>query len=290
MSAAPDARRDRDLPPGRLEALPALPGAPGLHRQGPLRPPLRRARRARALLGRGALGAPGREPRPRPRAHGRHRRLERLGQVHAAQGARRHPQADRRSGLRARAGVRPDRARRRLPPGVHRAREHLHQRRPAGPLPRGDPRAVRRDRRLRRARDLRRQPRQDLLVGDVHAARLRDRGHGGPGRPPDRRGAGRRRRGLPAPVRGQDPGVQGAREDDRARLPRPRQHRAALRRGGVARPGATPGPRARRGRSWAATWTTWRARKPGRSAWSTRRPRRSPGRAPPRAGAAGRSS
>ena len=41
--------------------------------------------------------------------------------------------------------------------------------------------------------------------------------------------------------------------------------------------GAAPGSTARRGRSWAATSTTWRARKRGRSASSTRRRRRSRG-------------
>ena len=126
------------------------------------------------------------------------------------------------------------RARRRLPPRLHRPRERLPERLDPRPLARADPRADGRDRRLRRARALHRPAGADVFVGDVHAARLlRRRPHPGR-RAAARRGVRRRRRGLPAQVLREDPRVQAARRHDRLRLARRAGGRAALRPGGAA--------------------------------------------------------
>ena len=60
--------------------------------------------------------------------------------------------------------------------------------------------AVRRDRRVRRARALRRPEAEELLVGDAGAARLLDRDPGRLRHPAARRGARGRRRGVPGEV------------------------------------------------------------------------------------------
>ena len=130
----------------------------------------------------------------------RARRPERLGQDHAAAHRRRDHQADRRARRGRRADRLAARARRRLPPRLHRARERLPQRLDPRALARVDPRALGRDRRVRRARGVHRPARAHLLVGDVHAARLRGRGAPGRGRAAARRGVRRRRRGVPAQV------------------------------------------------------------------------------------------
>ena len=93
-----------------------------------------------------------------------------------------------------------DRDRRRLPPGVHRRRERLPQRRDLRAEAQLRRRAPRRDRRLRRARAVQGRARADVLVRDVHAARLLGRDAHPAGHPAARRGAGRRRRGVPAEV------------------------------------------------------------------------------------------
>ena len=61
-------------------------------------------------------------------------------------------------------------------------------------------RAVRRDRRLRRARALRRPEAEELLVGDARAARVLDRDPGAVRHPAARRGARRRRPVVPGEV------------------------------------------------------------------------------------------
>ena len=95
--------------------------------------------------------------------------------------------------------------------------------------------AVRRDRRVRRPEGLHRRPGEDLLVGHVHAPRVR-RGHQrGPGRAAGGRGAGRRRRGVHAQVPRQVRRVPAARQDDPARHPLAEPGRAVLRRGALAR-------------------------------------------------------
>ena len=65
---------------------------------------------------------------------------------------------------RERADLGADRARRRVPPGDLRPRERLHQRHHARPDQAGDRPALRRDRRVRRARGVHRRAGQDLLV------------------------------------------------------------------------------------------------------------------------------
>ena len=193
---------------------------------------------ARPHRGERRARAPGRLARGRARRGGRARRPQRLRQVDAAAPDRRDHQADRGPRRGRRPGRLAARARRRLPPRLHRPRERLPQRRDLRAAPRADPRALRRDRRLRRARAGDRPPRAHVLVGDVHAARLRDRGAPRRGRAPARRGVRGRRRGVPAQVLRQGVRVQAARRHDRLRLARRVAGRAALR----ARRAAAGGP------------------------------------------------
>ena len=67
------------------------------------------------------------------------------------------------------------RARRRVPPRLHGARERRAERRAAGPDTRADPRAIRRDRRVRGDRACDRPAGAHVLVRDDDAARVRDR-------------------------------------------------------------------------------------------------------------------
>ena len=69
-----------------------------------------------------------------------------------------------------------------------------------GPHPPADQGALRRDRRIRRAGAVRRPEAEELLVGHAGAARLLDRDPGRLRHPPARRGARRRRRGVPGEV------------------------------------------------------------------------------------------
>ena len=91
-------------------------------------------------------------------------------------------------------------------------------------------------------------PGAHVLVGDVHAARLRGRGAHRRRRAPARRGVRRRRRGVPAQVLRQDLRVQAARRHDRLRLARRRRGRAALRARGAAARRAASSSTARRTR------------------------------------------
>ena len=143
----------------------------------------------------------------RARMYLRHRRQERIGQEHRAQSGGRHHEAD--DGDRVGAG--PVSALIELGAGFHpeiSGRENVFIN--GVMLGLTSARSARFDEIVDFAEldDFIDTPREDLLVGDVHAARLRDRGPRGSRRPADRRGAGRRRRGVPAPVRRQDPGVQ----------------------------------------------------------------------------------
>ena len=156
---------DRDRP--RHPPLPRLPAA-RTHAQGA-------ARRAPPLARDGRLGAARRVREHRARRGGRADRPQRLGEDDL---------------LRLVAGIiKPTsgtvavdgpcrvaaRARRRLPPRVHGPRERLPERRHPRPQARRHPAAHGRDRRLRGAGALHRRPGADVLVGDVHAARLRRR-------------------------------------------------------------------------------------------------------------------
>ena len=108
-----------------------------------------------------------------------------------------------------------------------------------------------------------RPPGADVLVGDVHAARLRRRRAHRRRRAPARRGVRGRRRGVPAQVLRQDLRVQAAGRDDRLRLPRRRLGRAALRaRGAAARTGGSSSTARRRRRSPATTRCSRRSATP----------------------------
>ena len=99
-------------------------------------------------------------------------------------------------------------------------------------------------------RALHRRAREDLLLGHVHAARLR-RGHPrGPRGPADRRGPGRGRRGLHPEVPRQDRRVPPPRQDHPDRDPQPGPRREDVRRRAVAaaRARGRPGRSQARGR------------------------------------------
>ena len=107
-----------------------------------------------------------------------------------------------------------------------------------GPEPQGGPSALRRDHRVRRARGVRGPEAEELLVGHERAARILGSDSGGRRGDPDRRGARRGRRRLPAQVlrpvrahagRGPHDPVRDARHGRRRALLRPRH--AASRRG-----------------------------------------------------------
>ena len=179
-------RRARDR--GRLQGLPPVPRTSELAQA---------ARALRAHARRGLLGA----PRHRVRGPGglvaRVDRPQRLGQDHAAEVHRRDPASDVRRDPLSRPGRGAARAGRRLPPRADRPRERLPERVVPRSVAQGHRPRVRRHRRVRRAAGLHGQPGEVLLVGDARAARLR----GGRARrarhPADRRGARRRRRGVP---------------------------------------------------------------------------------------------
>jgi hypothetical protein len=94
------------------------------------------------------------------------------------------------------------------------------------------------DHRVRGARAIRGPEAEELLVRHDGEARLRRDDARRRGRLPVRRGAGGRRRGIPAQVRLPLHALARGRQDDRARHPRPEEHRALL------QPGAPPPPRA----------------------------------------------
>ena len=152
-------------------------------------------------------------------------------------------------GRRRRADRLAARARRRLPPRLHRTRERVPERLAPGPAPPADPGALRRDRRLRRARARDRPAGAHVLVGDVHAPRVCHRRVPRRRHPAARRGVRSRRRGVPAQVLRADRRVQAARRHDRVRLSRRRSGRAAVRARGAPSPTArspSTAPRARR--------------------------------------------
>ena len=128
-----------------------------------------------------------------------------------------------------------DRARRRLPSGDLRPRERLHQRHHARPDQARDQRALRRDRRVRRAAGVHRRAGEDLLVRHVHAARLRRGDSRRSRRAAGRRSARRRRRRLHAQVPRQVRRVPAPRQDDPAGHALARPGRALLRRSALAR-------------------------------------------------------
>ncbi len=123
----------------------------------------------------------------------------------------------------------PPRTRRRFPPGAHRRREHLSERRDSRHVQEGDRPSFRRHRVVRRTRAVHRHPGQELLVGHDGPTGFRHRDERRTRDPADRRGAVRRRRIVPAPVHGEDRAVPQGRPDDHLREPRSRSGRTALR-------------------------------------------------------------
>ena len=148
------------------------------------------------------------------------RRPQRLGQEHAAPHRRGDHQADAGPRRRRRPDRHAARARRRLPSRLHRPRERLPQRLDPRAEARVHPRALRRDRRVRGARGLHRRAGAHVLVGDVHAPRLRGRLAPQRRRAAARRGVRGRRRRVPAQVPRADPRVQARRRHDRVRVAR----------------------------------------------------------------------
>ena len=96
----------------------------------------------------------------------------------------------------SRAGSVAARARRRLPSGLHGPRQHLPERIDLRAAEEGRRPAIRRDRRVQRARALHRSPDPDLLRRHAHAARFLDRGQRRCRGPAARRGVRGRRRGV----------------------------------------------------------------------------------------------
>jgi ferrochelatase len=127
-------RGDGAGPDRRRQGLAALPGllAAAADAQGPRRRP----RPAGDLR---ALGPARRLAAGRARGGARARRPQRLGQDDAAAPALRHLQADVGARRRGRARRLAARARRRLPPGLHRPRERLPERVDPRPLAGADP-------------------------------------------------------------------------------------------------------------------------------------------------------
>ena len=219
--------------------------------------PLRSAAAVRDAQERAAVAEPGARSKPDetfaavqdvsftvpPGPDARRDRPQRLRQEHDAQAGRRHHQADDRQRQGAGPDLGADRARRRLPPGDLRARERLHQRHHARPDEEGDHPALRRDRRVRRARGVHRRAGEDLLVRHVHAARIRGGDSRRSRRAAGRRSARGRRRGLHPQVPRQVRRVQAPRPDDPAGHALARAGRAVLRRGDLARSRAPEGRR-----------------------------------------------
>ena len=109
-----------------------------------------------------------------------------------------------------------------------RARKRRPQRRDDGPDAEGDARPPRLGDRVRRTRGVRRPEAEELLLGDAGAARLLGDARGRRRRAADRRGAGGRRRRLPAEVRRRLPRDESGGQDDRPRHPRDGDGRGVL--------------------------------------------------------------
>ena len=189
-----------------------------------------RGRRARV---RGVLGPARRLARDRRGRHLRPHRHQRLGQEHAAQVPGPDPRARRGHASHTRGKVS---ALLELGAGFHpelSGRENVYLNGSIlGLSKRGARPPLRRDRRaspgLERFIDT---PGEELLVGHVRAARLLGRHQRRPRHPPRRRGAGRRRRAVPAPVQRAVRRPAGRGQDDRGRvaLARRRCRRSATR-------------------------------------------------------------
>ena len=207
------------------------------------------AAQGRAHAHRGVLGASRHRPGDRAGRRRRPRRAQRRRQVDAAEDPLAHRRAHDRQGDPRRPGREPARGRHRLPRRAHRSREHLPQRRdPRHAAPR-DPGEVRRDRRVRGDREVPRHAGEVLLVGHVRAARLRGRRAPRARHPDRRRGAGGRRRGVPAEVARQDELGRALRPDGDLRQPqhRPRSSTCATT-ARCSRAAASRRPADRRGR------------------------------------------
>ena len=173
-------------------------------------------------------------------------RPQRLGQEHAAQAHRRHHPADRGHGRSAAAGW--PRCSSSAPgstPTSPAARTSTSTPRSSGSA------AQQTDRYFDEIVDfsgierVHRHPGEVLLVGHVRAARLRRRRARRPRHPAGRRGAGGRRRAVPAQVHGPDPQLPARGPHDRPRHPRRRPGRRPVRPGHRARARPREGRRTR---------------------------------------------
>ena len=203
---------------------------------------------------RAAAGGRRRRHRDRRRRVLRDRRPQRLGQEHAAQVPRRDLRDDQRRGDGARARIAVHRARRRLQHGPHRARQRDHQRDHARPHAAPGVRALRR-RSSRSPSSRTSSTSSSRTTRRAWRSGWRSRRRAGRRRDhPRRRGAGRRRRLVPAQVLREVRHAQARRQDDRVRHARHDRGRAVLRPRDAAR--ARPHPRARRPRTRSRARTT----------------------------------
>ena len=154
----------------RLENLPALRRQTVLHAQERA---VAAEHHARSSAGRDVPGADRRVLQRAERIDIRRHRTKRIRKEHGAQAGRRHHEADDGDGAGRRADLGAHRARRGISSRDLRPRKRLHQRHHAGPDQASDSRALRRHRRLRRASGIHRCAGQDVLVGHVHAPRIR---------------------------------------------------------------------------------------------------------------------
>ena len=197
---------------------------------------------------------------------------ERRRQEHAAQAPVADHAPDGGPNRAARPRRHAARGRHGLPSRAHGPRERLSERRDPRAQPPGHRAPLRRDRGLRGRRGLHRHPGQALLERHVRAPRLRGRRAPRRGDHVRRRGAGGRRRRVPAQVHPEDPRPDGrGGADDRVRQPQPRVGRAAMRPRGPHR--ARRGPR--EGSRGNGHGRLSQLRRSGGARWRRRDPRRS---------------
>ena len=200
---------------------------------------------------------------------------ERRRQVDAAEDPDANHDTDRGSRDDPRPGRQPARGRDRFPSGADGPRERLPERLAARHEAARDHQQVPGDRRVRRCREVHRHPGQALLERDVRAARVRGRRAPRARDPARRRGARRRRRGVPAPLSRADGGHERLGSHGAVRLAQHAGGHAALRPRDLAR---RRRGRPRRAEQRRSSRTTCRAGHGQRLEPRVARPRDAPGR------------